>query len=256
MPQWDPQQYLQFADERTRPSVDLVRRIALDNPRRIVDLGCGPGNSTQVVRTRWPEAEVVGLDSSPQMIERARQAFPAAKWIFGDAANWTADEPYDLVFSNALLHWLPDHAALCRRLLEQVAPGGALAAQLPAHHDLPMHHEILEVSRDPAWDERMQKARTALTKEPPSFYYDTLQPLASRLDLWETIYYHEVAGPDALVEWFRGTGMRPFLEALSDDDERSRFEMMLLRRYIAAYPRRPNGLVLFPFRRLFFVAYR
>ena len=256
MPQWDPQQYLQFADERTRPSVDLVERIALANPRRIIDLGCGPGNSTRVVRRRWPEAEVIGLDSSPQMIEKARHSYPDGTWILGDAVTWSTSQPFDLVFSNALLHWLPDHAALCRRLLEQVAPGGALAAQLPAHHDLPMHHEILEVSRDPAWDERMHKARTALTKEPPSFYYDTLQPLASRLDLWETIYYHEVAGPDALVEWFRGTGMRPFLEVLSDDDERSRFEMMLLKRYIAAYPRRPNGLVLFPFRRLFFVAYR
>jgi trans-aconitate 2-methyltransferase len=256
MPEWDAQTYLQFANERTRPGVDLAQRVGVVNPRRIIDLGCGPGNSTQVLRQRWPEAEVIGLDSSPHMIEAARKAWPGEKWVLGDAATWTAGEPFDLVFSNAMLQWLPDHARLCQRLLEQVAPGGALAVQLPAHYELPMHREIVEVSRDPAWDERMNAARTALTREPASFYYDTLQPVAARLDLWETIYYHEVPGPDALVEWFRGTGMRPFLEALSSDDERSLFEVMLLKRYMAAYPRRPSGLVLFPFRRLFFVAYR
>lgn len=256
MPQWDPHQYLQFASERTRPSVDLAQRVSMESPRRIIDLGCGPGNSTQVVRARWPEAAVVGLDSSPHMIEKARLSYPDGEWILEDAAKWIAEEPFDVVFSNALLQWLPDHATLCRRLLDQVAPGGALAVQLPAHHDLPMHRELLEVSRDPAWDERMQKARSALTREQPSFYYDTLKPLTARVDLWETIYYHEVAGPEALVEWFRGTGMRPFLEALSSEDERARFEMLLLKRYMAAYPRRPNGLVLFPFRRLFFVAYK
>ncbi|MGA3027592.1 MAG: methyltransferase domain-containing protein [Bryobacteraceae bacterium] len=256
MPEWDAQAYLQFANERTRPSVDLVQRIGVLAPRRIVDLGCGPGNSTEVVRRRWPEAEVIGLDSSTQMIEAARKAWPEGKWVLGDAATWTASQPFDLVFSNAMMQWLPDHARLCPRLLAQVATGGALAVQMPAHYELPMHREIVEVSRDAAWDERMQAARTALTREPASFYYDTLQPVAARIDLWETIYYHEVPGPDALIEWFRGTGMRPFLEALSSDDERERFEMMLLKRYIASYPRRPSGLVLFPFRRLFFVAYR
>jgi len=256
MPEWNAPTYLQFASERTRPSVDLVERVALVDPRRIIDLGCGPGNSTEVVRRRWPEAEVIGLDSSPHMIEEARRKWPDEKWILGDAAAWIAHEPFDLVFSNAMLQWLPDHACLCPRLFQQAARGGALAVQMPAHYELPMHREIVEVSRDPAWDDRMDSARNAITREPASFYYDTLQPLASRIDLWETIYYHEVPGPDALVEWFRGTGMRPFLEALSSDDERARFEMMLLKRYIASYPRRSSGLVLFPFRRLFFIAYR
>ncbi len=256
MPEWDAITYLQFANERTRPSLDLVQRIAVPDPRRIIDLGCGPGNSTEVLRRRWPEAEVTGLDSSPKMIESARVAWPENQWILADAATWTASQPFDLVFSNAMLQWLPDHTRLLPRLFEQVAPGGALAAQLPAHYELPMHREIVEVSRDPAWDNRMQGARNALTKQPASFYYDTLQPLGARIDLWETIYYHEVPGPEALIEWFRGTGMRPFLEALSSDQERVRFETMLLKRYITSYPRRPSGLVLFPFRRLFFVAYR
>jgi len=256
MPEWDAITYLQFANERTRPSLDLVQRIGLPDPRRIIDLGCGPGNSTEVLRRRWPKAEVIGLDSSPKMIESARAAWPEHQWILADAAAWTAGEPFDLVFTNAMLQWLPDHARLLPWLFEQVAPGGALAAQLPAHYELPMHREIVEVSRDAAWDGRMHAASNALTKLPASFYYDTLQPLGARIDLWETIYYHEVPGPEALIEWFRGTGMRPFLEALSSDQERAQFETMLLKRYITSYPRRPSGLVLFPFRRLFFVAYR
>jgi trans-aconitate 2-methyltransferase len=256
MPQWDADVYLRFANERTQPSIDLIQRIQLSDPRRIIDLGCGPGNSTQALRDRWPAASIAGLDNSPDMIDKAKATYPPGTWILADAGSWKAEQPYDLVFSNALLHWLPNHSELCRHLLRQVAEGGALAAQLPAHYDSPLHREILAVSKDPAWDARMEAARTAITREPPSLYYDALQSVASRLDLWETIYYHVVAGPEAVLEWFRGTGLRPFLEALSSDEERARFEQMLLDRYAATYPRRPSGKVLFPFRRLFFVAYR
>jgi trans-aconitate 2-methyltransferase len=256
MPQWDADVYLQFANERTQPSIDLIQRIQLGDPRRIIDLGCGPGNSTEALRRRWPNAAIIGLDNSVEMIAKAQASYPQGTWIAADARSWRADEPFDLVFSNALLHWLPDHAQLCPHLLEQVAPGGALAAQLPAHFDSPLHREILAVSRDPAWDQRMEAARTAITREPPTLYYDALQSVASRLDLWETTYYHVVAGPEAVLEWFRGTGLRPFLEALEPDEERAHFERMLLDRYTASYSRRPSGKVLFPFRRLFFIAYR
>jgi trans-aconitate 2-methyltransferase len=256
MPQWDSQTYLKFANERTQPTLDLIHRIELEEPRRIIDLGCGPGNSTQPLRRHWPNATVVGLDNSPQMIETARQTYPDGIWELGDAVSWTTAEPFDLVFSNAMLQWLPDHRVLCRHLFEQVAPAGALAVQLPYHYDSALHREILEVSRDPAWDQRMQPARSALTREPTTLYYDTLAPVASRVDLWETTYHHLVAGPEAVLEWFRGTGLRPFLEVLASEGERQRFEGMLLERYTASYPRRPNGKVLFPFRRLFFIAYR
>ena len=256
MPQWDAELYLKFANERTQPSLDLINRIILENPKRIIDLGCGPGNSTQALRRRWPNASVVGLDNSPQMIETAKQTYPEGIWEVGDAESWTVRELVDLVFSNAMLQWLPDHARLCRHMFDQVADGGALAVQLPYHYDSPLHREIIEVSKDPAWNGRMQSARTALTREPASLYYDTLQSVASRVDLWETTYHHVVAGPEAVVEWFRGTGLRPFLEALLSDDERHHFEAMLLERYAISYPRRPNGKVLFPFRRIFFVAYR
>jgi trans-aconitate 2-methyltransferase len=258
MPHWDAAIYLKFSTERTQPSIDLIQRIAIADPHRIVDLGCGPGNSTEALRRRWPNASIAGLDSSPEMIAAARQAYPSAAWEVADAATWNASEPCDVVFANALLQWIPDHARLCRHLIEQVAPGGALAVQVPAaaHYESPVHREIRDVSRDPAWRDRLEPARTMFTHAPAAFYYDTLQPLASRIDLWETTYYHVVAGPEALLEWYRGTGLRPFLEALANDEERRDFERQVLDRYIAAYPRQPGGRVLFPFQRLFFVACR
>ena len=256
MQQWDAEVYLKFANERTQPSLDLIQRIKLEEPGRIIDLGCGPGNSTQALRRRWPQATVVGLDNSPQMIGRAIETYPDGSWEVGDARTWTAREPFDLVFSNAMLQWLPDHTRVCRHLFAQVGPAGALAVQIPYHYDSALHREIIDASKDPAWNDRMHSARTALTREPPALYYDTLQSVATHMDLWETTYHHVVAGPEAVIEWFRGTGLRPFLEALSSDAERERFEGMLLERYTASYPRRPNGKVLFPFRRLFFIAYR
>lgn len=256
MPQWDADLYLRFAGERTQPAIDLIQRIQLRAPQRIIDLGCGPGNSTAALRRRWPEATIIGLDTSIPMLETARQEYPNGIWEVGDAGSWRAAEPFDLVFSNAMLHWLPDPEGTCRHWLDQLRPGGALAVQVPAHYDSPVHRQTLEVANHPAWSDRMQGARIAATHRSPAFFYDVLVPLVSRLDLWETIYYHALAGPEGVVEWFRGTGLRPFLAALSSDEERQLFEHMLLQRYTAAYPRRPNGQVLFPFRRLFFVAYR
>jgi trans-aconitate 2-methyltransferase len=256
MPKWDAEQYLKFGDERTQPVRDLIGRIQLPSPKRIVDLGCGPGNSTEELRRRWPAADITGLDSSPEMIGQAQRAFPRGMWVAGDAANWRAAEPFDLVFSNAMLHWVKNHEAVLPRLLDQVADGGALAFQVPAHYDSPLHREIMEVSREPAWSERMAGARAALTNHPPEFYYDLLEARATRLDIWETTYYHVLAGPDAVLEWFRGSGLRPFLEALDSDGERRQFERRLAARYEKAYPRRLDGQILFPFRRLFLIAYR
>lgn len=258
MPQWDAAVYLKFATERTQPSADLIHRIQIENPKRIADLGCGPGNSTEQLRLRWPTSEIVGIDSSPEMIAAARQKYPSQDWLVANAADWQPREAFDLIFSNAMLHWLRDHRAVCRRWMsaDHLAAGGALAVQIPAHYDSPLHAAIVEVSRDPAWSAATESARNALTKHPPLFYYDALQDLASRVDLWETTYHHVVDGPEAIVEWFRGTGLRPFLECLSSEEYRRRFEAMLLERYSQSYPRRPDGKVLFPFRRIFFVAYR
>jgi trans-aconitate 2-methyltransferase len=256
MPSWEAQLYLRFADERTQPARDLTYRIVVPNARRIVDLGCGPGNSTAVLRARWPEAQVVGLDSSQAMIDAARAEYPTGEWLLGDVATWRAAEPFDVVFANAVLHWVPDHAALFPRLLAQVAAGGALAVQMPVHHDSLLRRLIERVADDATWRSRMGAALTAMIRERPPFYYDLLQPHAARVELWATAYYHQLDGPAAIVDWVRGTGLRPFLDALDGDDERARFEQLLLGEVAAAYQRHPDGRVLFPFRRLFVIAYR
>lgn len=256
MPVWDAAQYLKFADERTQPSLDLIHRIALPSPARIVDLGCGPGNSTAALWRQWPDAEIAGLDSSPEMIAAAKRDYPAREWILDDVSTWEAGRAYDLVISNALLQWVPDHEKVFPHLFGQVAGGGAFAVQMPYHYESPLQLHMIEVSKDPAWADRTAAARAALVRLPPGFYYDLMRPIASRLDLWITEYQHVMEGPEVIVEWFRGTGLRPYLQALESDEERGRFEAMLLDRYAAAYPRQKDCRVLFPFRRLFMVAYR
>jgi trans-aconitate 2-methyltransferase len=256
MPTWDADLYLKFASERTQPSLDLIARTNVASPARIIDLGCGPGNSTKMLRQRWPKADITGLDSSVEMIAAASLAHPTEKWALADAATWKADALFDVVFSNATLQWLPDHARLFPHLMAQVAPAGALAVQIPAHYQSPLHQVALEVAQDSTWCHLMEAPCNALTEEHPAFYYDVLQPLAARLDIWETEYYHLIDSPQAIVNWFRGTGLRPFLEALENEEQKQCFQQMLLGGYTQAYPRQKDGRVLFPFRRLFIVAYR
>lgn len=255
MPTWDTQLYLQFANERTQPSIDLISRIQLQ-PKHIVDLGCGPGSSTAMLRQRWMQADITGLDSSVEMIAAASNAYPFEKWILADVNTWVANSPFDLVFSNATLHWLPDHARLFPHLFAQVAPGGALAVQIPASDQSPLRQVALEVANDRAWSHLMDTARYAQTRKSPSFYYDLMQSIATRLEIWETEYYHVMESPQAIVNWFRGSGLRPFLEALESADQKRRFEQQLLDGYSQSYPRQKDGRILFPFRRLFMIAYR
>lgn len=256
MLKWDAQAYLQFANERTQPALDLASRVNLARPQRIVDLGCGPGNSTAMLRRRWPQAEVIGLDNSEDMIAAATEAYPEGKWLQADIAEWTAPVPVNLLFSNAALQWVPDHARLLPHLWDLVAAGGALAVQVPAHHHSAVREMILAVAGDPAWSHLMAAPSRAMSIEPPAFYYGVLQPLASHLEMWETEYYHFLEGPEAIVEWFRATGLRPFLGALENREQELAFEAKLLERFTRHYPRQPDGKVLFTFRRLFFVAYR
>ncbi|MHC1727643.1 MAG: methyltransferase domain-containing protein [Syntrophobacteraceae bacterium] len=256
MSKWDAELYLRFSDERTQPALDLATRIAVSDPRRVVDLGCGPGNSTAILRSRWPQAVVVGLDNSPEMIAAAAKTCPEGKWVLADAATWSAELPFDIVFSNATLQWLPNHALLFPRLFSQVASGGALAVQMPAHFNSPLHREILETADDPRWCHLMGPARNAMTKEPPAFYYNLLQPLGARVEIWETEYYHSLESPRAIIEWFRATGLRPYLTALESEEQKQSFEEQLLARYSKTFPPQSDGRILFPFRRLFIVSYR
>ena len=251
---WQPHVYLRFADERTRPAVDLAARVEVDSPNHVVDLGCGPGNSTRVIRNRWPTATVVGVDSSTEMLAAATADQPDVEWQRGDISTWNPATRYDVVFSNAALQWVPGHATVFPRLIAAVADGGALAVQMPAHFDSPVHRLIVATSQLPPWRERTTAARSSIAVGRPGFYYDLLRPLVRRIDLWETEYVHQLDGAEAIVAWMRGTALRPYLAALGDD--RDEFERVLLDGLRAAYPKQADGRVLFPFRRLFVVAYR
>lgn len=256
MPNWDADQYLQFADERTRPCRDLVAGLNIDSPRTIADLGCGPGNSTAVLAERWPGADIVGVDSSRQMIDAAHRAYPRWKWHQQDIAAWAPDAPVNLVFSNAALQWVADHEALFVRLFQHVAPGGALAVQMPANIDAPAHVLMRQMAASHLWRGFFQRGLRQWHVHTLPFYYDLLASRAARVDLWETQYLHVLSGAAAIVQWYRGTGLRPFLDALPDDAHRDRFTAEYARGIESLYPPRSDGRVLFPFRRIFVVAYR
>lgn len=260
MPTWNSSQYLKFNAERTQPAIDLARRVALTTPTAVIDLGCGPGNSTAVVAERWPGAQVVGLDDSAAMLKTARAALPQAEWQEQDIAAWAAasgDAPrFDVVYSNAALQWVPAHATLLPRLMGRVAQGGALAFQVPANIDAPAHRCMRDLAASPAWRSHFAKLPREWHVEAPEWYYDRLAPLATRMDIWTTDYFHVLKSIDDLVEWYRGTGLRPWLEALPDDATRTRFLHEYRELVAKEFPVRADKRVLFPFHRLFVVAYR
>lgn len=256
MPRWDPDSYLMYQDERTQPSYDLVARIGLDAPASIVDIGCGPGTSTRVLRERWPQARITGLDSSPEMIARAQQTFPQEHWVLADAASWEPGEAFDLVFSNATLQWIPGHERLVTRLFGLARAGGVLAVQIPANYDSPMFLAILQVAAQEPWRALMAGVDRLVTLLPPEFYYDLLSGLSSRVTLWQTIYYHVMPGHQGLIDWYTGTGLRPYLERLPDEAQKSAFKGEVLETCRSAYPLQADGRILFPFKRTFFLAHK
>jgi trans-aconitate 2-methyltransferase len=256
MPSWDASQYLRFASERTLPAVDLAARICLESPRTVIDLGCGPGNSTVVLARRWPVARVTGLDVSAPMLAAAGAAHPDITWQIGDISQWSPAQPFDLVFSNAAFQWIPDHGGTLPRLFAHVAAGGALAFQVPADVDAPAHRLLREIGGSALWRKMFREPVREWHVEKPSFYYDTLAPHAMRVELWATDYFHVLPGPEAVAEWYRGTGARPWLDALPDEEARAGFMDDFLRELTAVFPPQSDGRVLFPFRRMFVIAYR
>jgi trans-aconitate 2-methyltransferase len=256
MGDWDPGLYLRFADERTQPSIDLASRVRLESPLKIIDVGCGPGNSTQVLRRRWPKSGILGTDFSGAMIERAKRDFPDQSWEIRDASEFDAREEYDLVFSNATLQWIPNHEALVPHLFSGVKKGGALAAQIPMFRTMPVNVAIEAVAARSGWRDRMSGVSELFTYRDAAFYYDVLSALGAKIDMWETSYVHVLESAVALLDFVKGTALRPYRESLSSDDERSRFDGELLEELARRYPPRPDGKLLFPFARLFFVAYK
>jgi len=253
MPSWDPRQYLKFADHRLRPALDLLAQVPLDSPRSIYDLGCGPGSITRLLAERWPAATVAGVDSSPDMLIKARQEAPAVTFIQSDIAAWSPPTPADLLFSNSTLQWLADHATLLPRLMAQLASGGVLAVQMPHNHDAPSHQLMRDAADAGPWRDRLAGVRSILPVASPEAYYNMLAPVAGRVDIWETGYLHVLDGDNPVVEWTKGTGLRPYLDAL-DEPDRGGFLAAYAARIAAAYPKQPDGRTLLPFRRIFVVA--
>lgn len=247
---WDPERYLAYADERGRPFVELVARVGATAPRRVVDLGCGPGNLTALLKARWSDAEVAGVDSSPEMVAAARSV-AGVDFSVGDLRTWRPDEPVDVLVSNATLQWVPGHLDLLPDLVGHVAPGGWLAFQVPGNFDEPSHTLRRDLAAEPAY-----AAFTAGVATPDAFdaatYLERLAGLGCAVDAWETTYLHVLTGEDPVFTWVSGTGARPTLQALPDD-LRPAFEAEFRRRLREAYPPGPAGVVL-PFRRVFVVA--
>jgi trans-aconitate 2-methyltransferase len=255
--QWDPEQYVRYREERSRPFHELLQRVPVEGARHVVDLGCGPGPLTRVLADRWPQARVVGVDSSPEMVAAAAPlAEPdRLEFVEGDVTTWQPGQPVDVVVANAVLQWVPGHLDLLDRYAGWLAPGGGLAFQVPANFDAPSHVLLRDLRRSPRWRERLGAAADRSgAVEPPERYLSALVAAGLEPDVWQTSYLHLLQGPDAVLEWVKGTAMRPVLSALDDDGRRE-----VLEEYGAAlreaYPQEEHGTV-FPFLRTFCVGRR
>lgn len=251
---WNPSLYTRFEDERSRPAAELLARVPLDAAARVTDLGCGPGNSTELLALRYPQADITGLDSSVAMLEAARGRLPALRFEQGDIARWAPAQPQDLIFANASLQWLGGHEHLLPRLLSQLAPGGVLAVQMPDNLDEPSHRLMRALATEPPFAAHLGKVSTQRQRLPDiSRYYDLLAPHCQQLDLWHTRYQHRMADAAAIVQWLSATGLRPFVQALPptlQPEFLARYEQRLDQ----AYPARVDGARLLAFPRLFIVA--
>ncbi|HTZ35998.1 MAG TPA: trans-aconitate 2-methyltransferase [Stellaceae bacterium] len=252
--EWDAGQYARFLDARTLPAIDLLSRIAaVAAPGRVVDLGCGPGNSTAILKERWPAAAVTGIDSSANLLDAARRDHPTIAFEQGDIAGWAPSEKFDVVFANASLQWVGDHAHLVPRLFDRVAAGGVLAVQMPRNHDFATHRLMRQVAAEAPWRDRLAGAREPSPVESPEFYYDLLAPRAAAFTLWETNYIQIMDGVGAIIAWLHGTGLRPFLARLTEAER-----PVFLERYAALlaeeYKPQADGKILLPYPRLFFIA--
>ena len=253
---WSARQYLKFEDERTRPPRDLLAQVPLDKPRCVVDLGCGPGNSTELLIERFPGADVIGLDSSPDMLRQACERLPRCTFIEADLEAWTPQEHTDLLFGNAVFQWLPDHPKVLARLLTALPPGGVLAVQMPDNTQEPALRLMEEVGADGPWAEAIahsNAARNDLLR--PEEFYDLLRPLCSHLDIWHTHYNHVMPNHAGVVEWFKGSSLRPFYSVL-EGAMREQYLAAYSDAIARAYSVRYDGKVILKFPRLFILAVR
>ncbi|MEO3758897.1 trans-aconitate 2-methyltransferase [Mycobacterium sp. B14F4] len=249
---WNPDVYLAFADQRGRPYFDLLARVRADAPRRVVDLGCGPGNLTASLAQRWPGAVVEAWDSSPEMVEAARERGLDAH--VGDVREWTPQPDTDVLVSNATLQWVPEHPRLLVRWVSQLAPGSWIAMQVPGNFDAPSHRAVRSLASSERWAEPLRDFpfRDGQVDDPAG-YAALLTDAGCAVDAWETTYVHELTGENPVLEWISGTALRPVRSRLTDP-EWAKFRSELIPLLHAAYPRRTDGRTFFPFRRIFVVA--
>jgi trans-aconitate 2-methyltransferase len=256
MEDWSANQYVKFEDERTRAVRDLLAQVPLSAARQVVDIGCGPGNSTELLAARFPQATVTGMDSSTDMLAAARKRLPGCEFIQGDISNWRPAHAVDLFFANAIFQWVPDNEAVMLRLMGDLQPGGVLAVQMPDNRGEPSHVLMDEAAQAGSWSQAYGGRKPGRVRLPaPSHYYDLLVPFAAHINIWHSIYYHQLANAAAIVEWVKSTALRPYLDPLSPS-ERAGFLADYHERIARAYPALSDGKVLLRFPRLFIVATR
>lgn len=256
MSDWQPSQYLQFADERTRPARDLLAQVPLTHARRVYDLGCGPGNSTALLVERYPQAVITGIDNSPAMLEAARKACPRASFAAGDLSNWKPEDVPELLFSNATFQWVPHHVNVLERLSAALPEGGVLAVQMPDNLMEPSHRLMQVAAGQGPWAGKLATAAEARDPLPAAeTYYARLKPLFRRLDIWHIIYNHPLNGVDGIIAWLRTTGLKPYIDPLNGD-QRAAYLSAYRALLAEAYPAQADGAVLLRFPRLFLVGTR
>ena len=252
---WNAAVYLSFGNERLRPALDLLAQVPIERPELVYDLGCGPGTATIHLKRRWPEARVIGVDGSPDMLARARAEHDDIEWVEADLTAWQPDAPGDVVYSNATFQWLDDHHTLLPRVVEAVKPGGVLAIQVPNNWREPSHVSMAETAKNGPWRDRVVPILRELPVLMPHEYYAILRPLVSYLNIWETTYHQLLEGDDPIVAWTSGSSLRPLLDPLNEE-ERAAFVEEYRRRVTPAYPKQADGRTIYPFRRIFMVAVR
>ena len=254
MKDWNSSLYLKFKKERTQPSVDLVKRIDIVNPKKIIDIGCGPGNSTKVLADRFPNAEILGVDYSDDMLKKAKLNHPDIDFKKFDACekSWDLDTDYDIVFSNACIQWIPDHRELLPKMMGLLKDGGVMAVQIPLQRSQPVHHIVKSVAKSAKWSGKFDFERPFYILDEGE-YFDILSEISKDFTMWQTTYYHRLCSHQDIVEWYKSTGMKPYLDVL-DDQDKNEFISDIYSELIKEYKVQQNGEIIFKFPRLFFIA--
>lgn len=254
MNDWNPEQYIKFINERTQPSIDLANRIKAVDPKLIIDIGCGPGNSTAVLAKKFPDAKIIGADNSKNMVEKAKYQYPALDFILFDAEKDFTElkDKFDVAFSNACIQWVPNHRKLLSNMMSILNDNGVMAVQVPINYNEPIHKILNALAKSKKWKEKFSDQRIFYTLT-QSEYFDLLSDISSDFTMWETIYFHRLPSHESIIDWYRSTGMRPYLNSLSEQDAKE-FEKDVYDEVVKAYPIQKNGEIIFRFPRLFFTA--